>query len=125
MTTLAMIAHDEKKKDIILFSQQHMDFLKTLSLVATGTTGSLIEAVLTKNIKKFASGPLGGDAQIAAQIVEGKIDAVIFLVDPMSAHAHDPDIHGLLRICMVYNIPVALNLSTANILISSLKNSEK
>ena len=121
MKKVALIAHDEKKKDMVIFACNHMEQLKNMPLVATETTGTLLAKAITGlNIDKVASGPMGGDAQISAMIVEGKIEAVIFFIDPLSSHPHDPDIHGLLRICMVYNIPIALNEASANILFQSL-----
>ena len=121
MKKVALIAHDEKKKDMVIFACNHMEQLKKMALVATGTTGSLVaKAIAGLNIQKVASGPLGGDAQISAMIVEDKIEAVVFFIDPLSSHPHDPDIHGLLRICMVYNIPIALNEASADILFQHL-----
>lgn len=122
MTTIALIAHDEKKKDMVIFVNKNAQKLAEMNIVATGTTGSLILRTLPGlSLEKVASGPMGGDAQIAAKIVEKKIDAVIFFIDPLSSHPHDPDIHGLLRICMVYDIPLALNESSSQILIDHLK----
>lgn len=119
---IAMIAHDEKKIEMVKFATTHKDLLLKHDIVATGTTGTkLKEFVPELNITKVASGPLGGDAQIAAQIVEKQIDAVLFFIDPLSAHPHDPDINGLIRICVVYNIPLALNYNTAIQVIKHLK----
>lgn len=121
MKKIALIAHDEKKKDMVIFACNHAEQLKKMQIVATGTTGSLVaKAIADLDIQKVASGPLGGDAQISAMIVDNKIEAVIFFIDPLSAHPHDPDIHGLLRICMVYNIPIALNEASADILFQHL-----
>ena len=117
---IAMIAHDEKKIEMMRFATNFKDQLIPHSIVATGTTGTKLgEFVPELNITKVASGPLGGDAQIAAQIVEGKMDAVLFFIDPLSAHPHDPDINGLIRICVVYNIPLALNYNSAIQIIKS------
>lgn len=122
MTTIALIAHDEKKKDMVIFVNKNAQKLADMNIVATGTTGGLILRTLPDlYLEKVASGPMGGDAQIAAKIVEKKIDAVIFFIDPLSSHPHDPDINGLLRICMVYDIPLALNESSSQILIDHLK----
>ena len=121
MKKVALIAHDEKKKDMVIFACNHMEHLKKIPLVATGTTGTLVaKAIPGLDIQKVASGPMGGDAQISAMIVEDKIEAVVFFIDPLSSHPHDPDIHGLLRICMVYNIPIALNEASADILFKHL-----
>lgn len=111
---IAMIAHDEKKIEMVKFATNFKELLLQHEIVATGTTGTkLKEFVPDLKISKVASGPLGGDAQIAAKIVEKEIDAVLFFIDPLSAHPHDPDIHGLIRICVVYNVPLALNYNTA------------
>lgn len=111
---IAMIAHDEKKIEMMKFATNFKELILKHDIVATGTTGTkLNEFVPELKITKVASGPLGGDAQIAAQIVEKKIDAVLFFIDPLSSHPHDPDINGLIRICVVYNIPLALNYNTA------------
>lgn len=121
MKKIALIAHDEKKKYMIRFAIEHIKQIKSMNIVATGTTGRLIEeAIVGLQIEKVASGPLGGDAQIAAKIVQGEIEAVVFFIDPLSSHPHDPDIHGLLRICMVYNIPLALNEASACYLFKGL-----
>lgn len=120
---IAMIAHDEKKIEMVKFATTYKELILKHDIVATGTTGTkLKEFVPELNITKVASGPLGGDAQIAAQIVEKQIDAVLFFIDPLSAHPHDPDINGLIRICVVYNIPLALNYNTAIQVIKHLKN---
>ncbi len=111
---IAMIAHDEKKIEMVKFATNFKELLLQHEIVATGTTGSkLQEFVPDLKITKVASGPLGGDAQIASKIVDKEIDAVLFFIDPLSAHPHDPDIHGLIRICVVYNVPLALNYNTA------------
>lgn len=116
---LALIAHDGKKPDMVAFVRDHMETLKRIDLLATGTTGKLIlQAGL--NVKCLESGPLGGDAQIAACVVEHKVDAVIFLRDPLGKHPHDPDIFMLLRICDVQNVPVATNLAAAELIIRAL-----
>jgi methylglyoxal synthase len=121
---IAVIAHDAKKADMVAFIMKRLDFFKQVEVVATGTTGKHIEhAGLDVNCLK--SGPLGGDAQIAAMIAEGNIDAVIFFIDPLSAHAHQVDVNMLLRICNVYNIPLATNYKTATYIISALKRESK
>lgn len=118
-----MIAHDEKKIEMMKFATNFKELLLKHDIVATGTTGTkLTEFVPELKVTKVASGPLGGDAQIAAQIVEKKIDAVLFFIDPLSSHPHDPDINGLIRICVVYNIPLALNYNTAIQVIQHLKD---
>lgn len=116
-----MIAHDEKKIEMARFATNYQSELIVHDIVATGTTGTrLQEFVSGLKVEKVASGPLGGDAQIASQIVEKKIDVVLFFIDPLNAHPHDPDINGLIRICVLYNIPLALNYNSAIQIIKSL-----
>ena len=116
---IAVIAHDGKKADIVAFIMKRLDFFGSVNIIATGTTGTHIEhAGLAVDKKK--SGPLGGDAQIASLIAEGGIDAVVFFIDPLDVHPHQVDVSMLLRICNVYNVPLATNYATASLLISSL-----
>lgn len=122
MKTIALIAHDGKKADMVAFVKDHQALLKDFCLMATGTTGSHVErAGLT--VERKYSGPLGGDAQIAAEIVDKKVDAVIFLRDPLGKHPHDPDISMLMRICDVHNVPMATNVATAELVIRSIGQS--
>jgi len=114
-----LIAHDNKKSEIIEFAKQHIDVLSRYDLIATGTTGSLIMEATGLPIKRVLSGPIGGDAQIAAKVAEGEIEAVFFFIDPLGAHPHDPDINSLLRICNVHNVPLATNAATAAYIIST------
>lgn len=116
--TLALIAHDGKKADMVAFAIAHRDILARYELIATGTTGKLLEEKCGLTVKRLLSGPLGGDAQIAARVAEGDIEAVFFFIDPLGKHPHDPDIHGLLRICDVHNVPIATNPATAMYIIS-------
>ncbi|MGB7338451.1 MAG: methylglyoxal synthase [Phototrophicaceae bacterium] len=116
--TLALISHDGKKADMVAFVMEHKSVLELYNLVATNTTGGLIADKTGLPVKRMLSGPIGGDAQIAAQIAEGKIEAVFFFVDPLGKHPHDPDIQGLLRICNVHNVPLATNAATAEYIIS-------
>lgn len=116
--TLALISHDGKKADMVAFVLENKPVLERYNLVATNTTGSLIADKTGLPVTKMLSGPVGGDAQIAAQIAEGKIEAVFFFVDPLGKHPHDPDIQGLLRICNVHNVPLATNAATAEFIIS-------
>lgn len=119
-TQIAVIAHDGKKADMVAFIMKRLDFFRNVDVIATGTTGKHIEhAGLDVNCLK--SGPLGGDAQIASLISEGEIDAVVFFIDPLGLHPHQVDVNMLLRICNVYNIPLATNYSTASLLISGIK----
>ncbi|MCS6835865.1 MAG: methylglyoxal synthase [Anaerolineae bacterium] len=116
--TLALISHDGKKADMVAFAIANRDVLARYHLVATATTGGLIESKANLKVTKLLSGPHGGDAQIAAQIAEGKIAAVFFFLDPLGKHPHDPDIQSLLRICNVHNVPLATNAATAQFIIS-------
>ncbi len=116
--TLAMIAHDGKKADMVAFATYNREKLRNYNLVATGSTGKLLQEKVGLEVEPLQSGPYGGDAQIAARVVEGKVDGVFFLVDPMDKHPHDPDIQTLLRACNVHNIPIATNVATADLVIS-------
>jgi methylglyoxal synthase len=119
MLNIALIAHDRKKHDLVEFVVQHKSFFKNIRIIATGNTGSLIEHV-ELDVIKMKSGPMGGDSQIAALITEGQIDAVIFLIDPLDVHPHQVDVRMLLRLCNVYNVPLATNIATAKLLVKSL-----
>jgi len=116
---IALIAHDRMKKDLIEWVEFNKGTLSRHELYATGTTGTLIEERTNLKVQKFKSGPLGGDQQIGAKIAEGEIDILIFFWDPLEPLAHDVDIKALIRLATVYNIPVAINRSTADFLISS------
>lgn len=113
---IALIAHDSKKLNMIKFVQENRVAFAGHDLVATGTTGKLIQEHTGLQVHCFQSGPLGGDQQIGARVAEGEIDAVIFLRDPLQAMPHEPDISALLRLCDVRDIPVATNLGTARAL---------
>ncbi|MBA3874194.1 MAG: methylglyoxal synthase [Anaerolineae bacterium] len=117
--TLALIAHDGKKADMVAFALSNKEVLQKYDLVATKTTGQLLIEKCDLPVRQMLSGPLGGDAQIAGQVAEGKIEAVFFFVDPLTANPHDPDIQGLLRICNVHNVPLATNAATAKYIIST------
>ena len=118
MKRVALIAHDGKKDDLVDFVQAHQGWFKTLELVGTGTTGCRV-AQLGLSVRRLASGPLGGDAQIAALITEGLLDAVIFFRDPMGKHPHEPDVNMLLRQCDVHNVALATNRATAELLVQA------
>jgi methylglyoxal synthase len=100
--------------------QAQRDLLNRCNLIATGTTGQRLAEATELPVERMLSGPFGGDAQIAARVAEGKVQGVIFLVDPLNAHPHEPDIQGLLRVCNVYNVPLATNLATARLMLDSL-----
>lgn len=123
--TIALIAHDGKKQQLIAWADKNKNILKNHDLCGTGTTARLITEKTGLIVKGYNSGPLGGDQQIGARITEGKINFVIFLCDPLESQPHDPDVKALTRICAVYDIPMANNESTADFLInSSLMNEE-
>lgn len=116
--TLAMIAHDGKKADMVAFATYNREKLRNYNLIATGSTGKLLQEKVGLEVERLQSGPYGGDAQIAARVAEGKVDGVFFLVDPLDKHPHDPDIQTLLRACNVHNVPIATNVATADLIIS-------
>jgi methylglyoxal synthase len=117
---LALVAHDEKKDDLLRLALNYRTALARLHLIATAHTASLLSETLGLPIERVRSGPQGGDMQIGAKIVAGEVDAVVFLRDPLTAHPHEPDIQALLKVCDVHGVPVATNLASAEILLRSL-----
>ena len=133
--SIALVAHDNRKKDLVEWVEWNYKDLLEHNLICTGTTGTLVEnalknklgtvAELKFQIKKLKSGPLGGDQQLGALIAEGKVDIIIFFWDPMEPHPHDVDVKALLRICVLYNVPTACNRATADFMVSSTLFNEK
>lgn len=116
MKTIALIAHDARKEDMVSFVKDHFDILKKMRLVATGTTGKRVQETGLE-VECKLSGPLGGDAQIAAMAAEGRLQGIFFFRDPLGKHPHEPDVQMLLRICDVHNVPLATNHATAKYLL--------
>ena len=117
--TIGLVAHDNKKDDLTEWVMFNRPLLAMHELVATGTTGTLIERRADLEVRKLRSGPLGGDQQVGALIADGEIDFLVFFWDPLEPQPHDPDVRALLRIAVVWNIPVACNRATADFMISS------
>lgn len=115
--TIALIAHDNKKGEIVAWATENKELLSEYELCGTGTTAKLVMEATGLTVKPFLSGPLGGDLQIGAKVAEGKIDFVVFFWDPLQNQPHDPDIKALLRIAVVYDIPIATNKATAEFVI--------
>ncbi len=120
---IALIAHDKKKNDIIDFARRHLEELRIFQLVATGTTGKLLQEATGLVIERVLSGPLGGDQMIGAMVAKEEVRAVIFLRDPLTAQPHEPDITAHLRVCDVPNIPLATNERTAEFVLAGLLRS--
>ncbi|WP_117885422.1 methylglyoxal synthase [Aureibaculum luteum] len=118
---IALIAHDGKKAEMVQFLNEHRDILlgKNITFVSTGTTGEKVEKAGFK-VQKLLSGPLGGDAQIAARVAEGKCNMVLFFRDPLEKHPHEPDVLMLMRLCDVHDVPLATNPATADLLIGAI-----
>lgn len=116
---LAVIAHDGRKADLVAWATFNRDRLADFQIVATSTTGALLREKVGLEVESVLSGPMGGDAQIAAMVAEGRIRAVFFFVDPLSAHPHDPDIRTLLRVCNVHNVALATNVAGADLFLAS------
>ena len=117
MQTIALIAHDKKKDEMLDFVGQHLDLLQECHLIATNTTGTRIKEKYGIEVETMMSGPLGGDQQIGAKVATGEIDYVIFLRDPLTSQPHEPDINALLRLCDVHNVPLATNRKSGHIML--------
>ncbi|SJZ77962.1 methylglyoxal synthase [Globicatella sulfidifaciens DSM 15739] len=120
MMNIALIAHDQKKPIMIELTEKYLDVLSQNTIYTTGTTGKVINEKTGLVVNRLNSGPLGGDQQIGAMISEQKIELVIFLRDPLAAQPHEPDVNALIRLCDVYNIPLATNIGTAEVLLNAL-----
>ncbi|MBO7149257.1 MAG: methylglyoxal synthase [Clostridia bacterium] len=120
--TIALIAHDNKKPEIIEWAMKNKEILSKFSLCGTGTTSKRIQEATGLNVKGYLSGPLGGDQQIGALVATGGVDLVVFFCDPLQAQPHDPDVKALLRIANVYDVAIATNVATADLVIKSLAN---
>ena len=118
---IALIAHDKKKDDMLALAAEYLEFLRGCTLMATGTTGGRLANELGLTVDRKHSGPFGGDLQIGARLAEGRVDAVIFLRDPMTPQPHEPDINALVRACDVHNIPCATNVASAHLVLSQLQ----
>ncbi len=118
-STIALVAHDHKKSELLEWVNTHIDIMKRCTIVATGTTGGMIADNTGLTVTRYQSGPLGGDQQIGALIAEGKLDALFFFWDPLNPAPHDPDVKALLRLCSVWNVPVACTPATADLMVTS------
>jgi len=116
---IGLVAHDNKKGDLVEWARYNIAFLARHNLWATGTTGTLLEHELDLPVEKLQSGPLGGDQQLGALIAEGRIDFLVFFSDPLEPQPHDPDVKALLRLAVVWNIPIACNRASADLMVSS------
>jgi len=120
MIRIALIAHDGKKTELVSFVLQNKELFDQMEIVAPGTTGSYIEQAGIAPVNKVLSGPKGGDAQIAAMVVESRLDLVFFFRDPLDKHPHEPDVQMLMRLCDVHNVPLATNLAAAKLILIAL-----
>ncbi|MBU7591112.1 methylglyoxal synthase [Metabacillus halosaccharovorans] len=121
---IALIAHDKKKVQMVQFTRAYLSYLEKHKLFATGTTGALIHEKTGLDIHCYRSGPLGGDQEVGAMVANNEMDMVIFFRDPLTAQPHEPDVSALMRLCDVYDIPLATNMGTAEILIRSLERGD-
>ncbi|TKC19697.1 methylglyoxal synthase [Robertmurraya kyonggiensis] len=121
---IALIAHDEKKDDMVRFATAYKEILKEHELYGTGTTGTRIMEATKLNVHRFQSGPLGGDQEIGAMIAKNQMDIVLFFRDPLTAQPHEPDVSALIRLCDVYLVPLATNMGTAEVIIKGLERGD-
>lgn len=124
MMNIALIAHDQKKDEMMLFTKAYEPIFAEHTLYATGTTGKRIMEATNLTVHRCKSGPLGGDQEIGAMVARGEIDVVIFLRDPLTAQPHEPDVSALIRLCDVYDLPLATNLGTAEVLLHGLERGD-
>jgi methylglyoxal synthase len=120
-SVIALIAHDAKKASLLEFVREHADFFRKSPLVATGNTGRMLSEELDLDVERVAHGPEGGDLIIGGRVAEGKIAAILFFRDPLTAQPHEPDVSALLRVCDVHNVPLATNRATADVIVDWLK----
>ncbi len=120
MRTLALIAHDNRKVDLVAWATFNRDTLAKFTLIGTGHTARLLRDKVGLDVEMLLSGPEGGDAQLAARVATGSVDVVVFFVDPLAAQPHDPDVRALLRVCNVHDVPLATNLRSADLVIAAL-----
>lgn len=117
MKTIALIAHDGKKDEMVEFARENRETLEKFHLIGTGTTGGIVQREVGLEIERMLSGPIGGDVQIAAKVVTGEVAAVLFFIDSLARHPHDPDIQTLQRLCVVHDVPLATNPATARLIL--------
>ena len=117
---IALIAHDAQKDDMVAFVRKHVDYFRTQQLVATGNTGELLASECGLTVEKVAHGPFGGDLMIGSRVAQGKIAAVLFFRDPLTAQPHEPDVSALMRVCDVHQVPLATNVATAEAVIEAI-----
>ncbi|MBI3468920.1 MAG: methylglyoxal synthase [Planctomycetes bacterium] len=118
---IALIAHDQKKAAMVEFVRRHLDYFRSQTLVATGSTGALLTRELGIEVERVAHGPEGGDLIIGGRVAQGQVAAVIFFRDPLTAQPHEPDVSALLRVCDVHNVPLATNAASAEAIVAAMK----
>jgi methylglyoxal synthase len=123
--TIALIAHDQKKQELLEFVRRHQDFFRRQRLVATGNTGKMLAEQLGLNVERVAHGPFGGDLIIGGRVAESTVRAVLFFRDPLTAQPHEPDVSALMRVCDVHGVPLATNRATCEAVVAWLQRAEK